>query len=431
MTYLTNNRFGKDREYTMTKTYYRSRTPLSGISQVDLDAGGRTTSNIKFIHVSMSSPIVRGQAYVSFHKIKGKCIDALFANQGSEESLIVIAEENLLYRIPADVILDFRLPNPHLYEMDVHFLLDNDSLVPSTLPQVSVFALFDNGNWNEVGTQGQLKALPYVPEGVYYSKKNVSPYMIGKAEGSVMNLGNESGISVLDGQVSVTSRQYETFLGLQFWVKSDAYYDNVDMELSVGDGITKFFISQYDDGGVSARFSVGETTLDTGFTLFQGGQQVSVPTLRNGVWTAIGVAFDSPVQPGTEVPKFTFGPGVKLKNIIFYGGDNLAKIMNFRSWAQVAYSNNTSMAWQDWDDKTWAELYISASDVPAMDIGKQYRGTIGTNRYVVGEDEGEESHTLYIIDDGITITSKAIVLDSGENLVLSTPSWKGVGTYSA
>lgn len=428
---ITDERFGQTREWELSKTYYRSKTPLSVMAQVDQDAGGRVVSNIGFIHLSLSAPVVNGEAYVSFHRSKAKCYDALHAHGGEQNKLIVANAVDTLYRLSSDTVIDFQLDNPHLYEMDVHFLLTNDSLIQPTMPQVTAFSVVDDGSWHEVGTQGQLKAYPYRNVDTYYSMKNTSPYILGQTEGSVINLGRESGIEVLDREVVVTSRQYQTFLGLQLWVKSHRDSEDVQLELSVGDGLVSFNITQYDDGGATARFAIGETTIDSNFTLYQDGQRVSVPTLRNGVWTSIGVAFNSPVAPGTNPPALTFGPGVTVKDIIFYGGDNLAKIMNFRTWAQVLYSNNSEMLWEDWADGTWQEMYISASDIPALDIGKQYRGTIGTNRYIVGEDEGEESRTLMIIDDGITVTSKAIVQEGGENIVLSTPAWKGVGTYSA
>lgn len=411
----------------MALSYYRSRLPLSVLSKVDTDAGGRSVSNIQFIHLSMSVPTINGSAFVSIHKQKSKCYDARNEITGSASNFVSIDQTGVVYGISTDTVIEIGLDNPHLYEMDVHMILDSES----EIPQVTAMAVVDDGSWHEIGTQGQLKAFPYANVGPYYSKKNVSPYIVGESDGSVMNLGKASGISVLDGEVAVYSRQYQTFLGLQLWIKSDKDYDTAEFELEVGDGLVKFSVQQYDDGGATARFSVSENTLDTNFTLYQDGQRVSVPTLRNGVWTSVGVAINSPVQPGINPPKFTFGPGVTVKDIVFYGGDNIAKIMNFRTWAQVLYSDNTEMQWEDWADKTWQEVYISESDVPAMDIGKQYRGTIGTNRYIVGEDEGEESRTLLIIDDGISITSKEIVQDNGEIVVLSTPAWKGVGTYSA
>lgn len=431
MTYLTDTRFGKEREWSLSRSYYRSKTPLSILSQVDMDAGGRTVSNIGFIHLSMSSPVINGMAWVSFHKAKAPCYDALYQNTGPTSNFITADETGVPYRISDDTVIDFKLPNPHLYEMDVHFLFTEDSMIPAEMPEVTAFSVVDDGAWHEVGTQGQLKAHPYRNEGIYYSKKNTSPYIIGQAEGSVLNLGKESGITVLDGEIAVTSRQYQTFLGLQMWLKTDKDSDDVTMELSAGDGTVTFSVSQYDDGGATARFAVGESTLSTKFTLFQDGQRVSVPTIRNGVWTSVGVAFNSPIEPGATVPTLTFGPGITVKDIIFYGGDNLSKIMNFRTWAQIMYANNNPVAWGDLDELTWAELFIAESDVPAMDIGKQYRGTIGTNRYIVGEDEGEESRKLMFIDDGIIVTSKAIVLENGENVTVSTPSWKTVGTYSA
>lgn len=411
----------------MSVSYYRSRLPLSVLAQVDNDAGGRSTSNIQFIHLSMSTPTINGIAFVSLHKAKSKCFDARSQTVSEASKFVTVDKTGVPYGITTDTLIEIDLENPHLYEMDVHLIISDES----TVPQVTALSVADDGNWHEIGTQGQLKAYPYANVGPYYSKKNVSSYVIGEADGSIINLGKASGISVIDGEVAVYSRQYQTFLGLQMWLKSDKDYDTSEFELSVGDGTVKFTIQQYGDNGATARFSVSENTLNTNFTLYQDGQRVSVPTLRNGVWTSIGVAINSPIQPGINVPRLTFGPGVAVKDIVFYGGDNLAKIMNFRTWAQVLYSDNTEMHWEDWADKTWQEVYISESDVPAMDIGKQYRGTIGTNRYVVGEDEGEESRTLLIIDDGITITSKEIVQENGENLVLSAPSWKGVGTYSA
>ena len=423
------SRYGQTVEVGTSKTYYRARIPLTTLARTDTDSGGRNVSTLESVHVSISSAVISGKAYVSFHKVNGVCSDARGFGSTDIEELIDLDSINGAHEISRPSIIRFNLDNPHLYEMDIHFIAETDSILPATLPTITLLSIADTGTWNEVGTQGSLKVFPYPNEGIYYSKKYVSPYVLGAENGSVMDIGRDSGIELFDGEISVSSRQYQTFLGLQLWVRADEETDDVTITVSAGEGQANFSLQKIGSGLI--RFAVSESTLNTNYTLYQDGYRVSVPTLRNGVWTSIGVAFNSPIQPGINPPELVIPTGVAVKNIVFYGGDNIAKVMNFRTWAQALYSNNEPIEWVDWADKTWQEMYIVESDVPALDIGQQYRGVIGTNRYVVGEDEGVESKTLVIIDDSVMVTSKAIVSDGEQNLVISTPAWKGVGTFSA
>lgn len=423
------SRFGQTRLATRSKTYYRASVPLTTLARSYLDAGGRSVSTMEFVQLSMSSAVLSGRAYVSFHRASKGCSDARTVGDTEVESLVIGGTVKGFHEISTESVIRVDFDNPHLYEMDIHLVMDNDSFLPATLPAVTLSSIADTETWDEIGTQGPMRAFAYPSEGVYYSKRFVSPYALGAENGSVMNIGRSSGIQIYDNEISVSGRQYQTFLGIQFWLKSSSISDDTVFIVSAGAGDATFSLQQSGNG--LARFSVSESTLDTNYTLYQDGHRVSAPTLRNGVWTSIGVAFNSPVQPGINAPRLIIPSGVTVKNVVFYGGDNIAKIMNFRTWAQVLYSNNESISWEDWSDKTWQEVYITESDVSALDIGQQYRGVIGTNRYVVGEDEGEESRTLTIIDDSVMVTSKAIVSDGEQNIVISTPAWKGVGTFSA
>lgn len=432
--YVTNTyeqtRMGITEDLTATRSYYRSSIPLSTLSVNGVDAGGRSTSTISTLYLSIGTSYVSGRIFVNVRKSSAQPLDIrnteIFAEEWPEVEYLV-EYDSLPHRISNESVLMLSVKNPHLYTVDIHYDMENDPIFQATVPSVSAFATADNGVWSEVGTKGQLKVSPYEPVGAYYSKYHVTPYMVGQESGSVMNVGRASGITVMDNSVTVSGRNYQTFLGVQLWVKINGNSEDTSMTIKADDGETKF---TFQNKWPTSRMGVAETTMETDLTMYQDGHKVSTITMLQNTWTSIGIAFNSPIEMGSSAPTLSFGPGMTVKNIVFYGGDNIAKIMNFRTWAQVLYYNNTSNSWEDWQDSTWQEMYISQSEAPALDIGRQYRSTIGTNKYIVGEDEGVESRTLLVIDDGVSVTAKALLFDGDENVVISTPSWKGLGTFS-
>jgi len=420
-----------ERETTKTIAYSRGSIPLSSLARVYTDAGGRTVSNLDFMQINLNTKNINSVVHVSFNRVGHRTMEFVesFPTVVSGSSILEADSLTTLYRVSDGSVVRPHFKYPHLYEMIVHVQTTVESLIPFDSPTITVVSVTHDDNFQTIGTQGSLSAYPYTKEGIYFGKKAKSPYEIGTIEGAALYLGDTTGVSVLDGSVTVSGRRLQTFLGLQMWIKFTGGEGTI--ELDIEDQLATFYIQA---SGDRATLGEGLSTIDSTFTMYQDGQKVRTPTLYKDVWTSIGISLNSPVEISTGQPELNFSGGAVYKNILFYGGDALSKLINFRTWAQVAF-NGTDLHWDDWDEVTWKEVFTFEGNVPAMNIGKQYLGTIGANRYVVGEDEGEDSRTLVIIDAGTSIVSKEI-RDSGSGItatrsVISTPSWRAVGTYSA
>jgi len=420
-----------DRTVTLTETYLLGSVPLSSIANVAIDRGGRDVSSLDFFQVVVNNTSAHVSTYVSFRRVTEGGIQYPFAvaPEPINLDLIEVSGTDKVYRVQNGTVIKTTFKYPHLYIADIHVVVMQDADLSKIVPSVRLVSVnHSDDTFHALGTKGVLSAEPYAKVGQYYSRVGSSPYRMGNSDGAILALAADSGITMLDGSVSIFGRKMPTFMGVQVWLK----YEGGDSQIIIGAGeqSASFAIQS---SGDRATFATGDSTIESEFLMYQDGRVVRTPTLFKGVWTSVGIALDTPIASSAFYPELILGTGIMAKNVIMYGGDSLEKLLNFRTWAQVAASPEfpAGIEWAAWATDTWQGVLTLSGKVPSMDIGAQYLGTIGSNRYVVGEDEGAETKSLYIIDSGVSISSKDIADVLEERVVVSTPTWSTLGSYSA
>lgn len=408
---ITSSRFGRSKTFLVSSYHQYGAIPLSSLSKTYKDAGDRTLSTLNFIQFSSSTQ--GHKYYLTIQSVRDKGLKAFADLTKVPVTDLAVLEPDKAQEVIDGSLVQLNVKYPHLYTIIVYVETERDSLMDLSDPEITLSSVAGN-DFQEIGTVGNINAFGYRKEGPYYIKGNAAQYVIHNGDGSALALGN-SGMDILYGGVQLTGRRLSTFMGLQLWVKFTGEEGSLTLELN--NEVVNFDITSSTS---SARLLLGDSTLDTTFTFYQDGIGTSSPRLFRDTWTSIGIALDEPVEMDKQ-PRLIINQGLTFKNIVFYGGDSLSKLVNFRTWGQLA-----SLIWDDIDEMSWQEVFTLESSSPAMNIGRRYLGTIGANRFVVGDNDRK----LHIVDDGVSIMSKAVLDENEQRLVLSVPSWKTVGQYA-
>ena len=405
--------FGMDHQFKITSYQRKTILPLSALAQTRQDDGNRTLSKLDFIQFSASGS--GHEYYVSIQKTSdksSKILEDYPAPEPFAEGLITVTPGKA-FTVRNKSLLEFDVKYPHLYSLNIFVVTTQTSLIAANDPVIAVSSVI-NDSFGDLGSNGDLRSIPFSKEDTYYVKNNPAKYCVGNDDGTALGLGN-SGLDIIDGNVMVIGRRPQTFMGIQMWVKFTGHEGNLSLILD-GNEVELSILSS----GQSANLIIGQNDGDLSLTFYQDGHSVAVPRLFKGVWTSIGIALDSPIELETY-PKLIIGQGLTYKSIILYGGENLSKLVAFRTWGQI-----TDSQWDDFDEITWQEVLTLEAEAPTIDIGSLYRGIIGANRYVVGENP----QNLFIVDNGMSVVMREIYTDADDSVSVSVPSWKTLGTYS-
>lgn len=438
--------------------------PLSYFSKVVFDEEGNQYYDLDMVQMNIDySPInsiVDGKfdtsnsplkTYVTFQSIIGGANDPI-SNYPITESLSQnrVIDANSFSDFDAynrkfeflnnSVIIPPKVVNIENIAMIVFFDIKQEGIISNPI-KIRNFEIcsnaFNDNDFKNIGTRYGVDVFPYRKDGLYFSSKNLSPFIITKKNTPYLYLNDFSGIYMVNGStdnvqngflINVNKNLADVSVGaIQLWINyKNEFSQNPTRIFNIdGKNQTIEFVVVADSSGqrgvVYARDAFTKTTL-TNMKFYQNGVYTNNPIIFNNEWVCIGVSFDDVVSMSQHNVSINLFGGAVFNNISYYFSNGLGRNENttVRPWIRVledaslfaSYSgsnkgdyfnlSNERIKWNYWyvdvEDsdnnpltvhRKWANVYLINQD-PSYIITPEdiYAAFTGTNINIVDDNSG-------------------------------------------
>jgi hypothetical protein len=248
--------------------------------------------------------------------------------------------------------------------------------------------------------------------------KGVNPYVIDKESVPYLYLTRKSGIELRDG-LNNLNRGFAidinagldikySLSAVQMFIRSDLWAFPEDpvliFEIEYANDTIEFYI-QANSSNADRATIFAKTKSDglpfTQLLYYLDGIYTVEPTISIQRWTVLGISFPVNLNLNSYNGKINLKHLMTFNNISFYKGTNsqLEQQILFRTWEEVNDQN-----WNIWDNSNWDNVLVkSRSSRYIVDAGEVYKNYVGTNKYIIDDNEG-----IYIETDYLKVFKDAV-----------------------
>jgi hypothetical protein len=279
---------------------------------------------------------------------------------------------------------------------------------------------------NPIKSRYAIDLVPYKLASGIPDYKGVNPYVIDKESVPYLYLTRKSGIELRDGlnnlnrglsiDINPSLDIKYSLSAIQMFIRSDlwAFPQNpvLIFEIEYANDTIEFYIqansSNADRATIFAKRK-SNSTLFTELYYYLDGLYVTEPTISIQRWTVLGISFPVNFNLNSYNGKINLKHLMTFNNISFYKGTNsqLEQQILFRTWGEINDQN-----WNYWDDSDWNNVLIkSRNSRYIVNAGEVYKNYVGTNKYIIDDDEGIyiETDYLKVFKDTIWTSSTSTV----------------------
>jgi hypothetical protein len=266
-------------------------------------------------------------------------------------------------------------------------------------------------NSNPIKSRYAIDLVPYKLVSGIPDYKGVNPYVIDKESVPYLYLTRKSGIELRDGLNNLNRGlsidinpgldiKY-SLSAIQMFIRSDLWAFPEDpvlmFEIEYATDTIEFYIQANSSNADRATIFAKTKSDDLPFTelsYYLNGLYVTEPTISIQRWTVLGISFPVNLGLNSYNGKINLKHLMTFNNISFYKGTNsqLEQQVLFRTWGEV--DNQT---WNVWDNSNWDSVLVKSRDSRyIVNAGEVYKNYVGTNKYIIDDDEGIYIETDYL-----------------------------------
>ena len=274
-----------------------------------------------------------------------------------------------------------------------------------------------NGS-NPITSRYGIDLVPYKLASGIPDYKGINPYVIDKESVPYLYLTRKSGIELRDGlnnlnrglgiDINLGLDAKYSLSAIQMFIRSDlwAFPQNpvLIFEIQYASDTIEFYI-QANSSNADRAIIFAKTKSDglqfTELFYYLDGLYVAEPTISIQRWAVLGISFPVNLSLNSYAGKINLKHLMTFNNISFYKGTNsqLEQQILFRKWSEIALQN-----WNVWDDSNWDNVLVKSRDSRyIVDAGEVYKNYVGTNKYIIDDNEG-----IYIETDYLKVFKDAI-----------------------